>query len=200
MVRAHRSQHQQVTHHSPFQGLVELSVDARGGSDGLSPVAGLRYQWLRGGLPISGGTGATHVISAVGKEDVGVSYSVSLSVVDPVSKRVIRELDSGRQPGGAVRFSLRPPLEAPAVWRHDLLSGGTYLAGGTAVAGGSASFMVLQGGTTAASGTAYPEGAAYRWMYNGRVLSDGGTFTSVGLVSGATGSLLTVANLSALGS
>ena len=44
-----------------------------------------------------------------------------------------------------------------------------------------------------------PAGMAYQWMYNGRLLSDG-TFANVGLVSGATGSLLTVANVSALGS
>jgi hypothetical protein len=176
---------------------VEFSVEANGGTDGLSPVAGLRYQWLRGGLPISGGTGATYVIGAVGKEDVDVAYSVSLSVVDPVSKRVIREVDSGRLPGGAVRLSLRPPLEPPTVWR--VLSGGTQSGAGTSVAGGSTSFVVLQGGATPASGMAYPAGVAYQWMYNGRVLSNG-TLANVGLVSGATGSLLTVANLSALGS
>ena len=95
-----------------------------------------------------------------------------------------------------MRLSLRPSLEPPTVWRF--LDGGT-LSWGTAVAGGSASFVVRQGGTTAVSGTAYPVGVSYQWLYNGRVLSDG-PLANVGMVSGAKGSLLTVANVSALGS
>ena len=112
---------------------VVLSADVLGGVDAASGVSGLRYQWMRGGSPISGGTGRTYVISSVREADVNAPYSVSLSVVDPESRRVLVEaVDSGTLKGGSLRLRLRPALSPPSI-----ASGGVVLSGGSALAGGS---------------------------------------------------------------
>jgi hypothetical protein len=164
---------------------VVLSADALGGVDSASGVSGLRYQWMRGGSPISGGTGRTYAISSVREADVNAPYSVSLSVVDPESRRVLVEAaDSGKLRGGAVRLKLRPALTPPSI-----LSGGVVLSGGTVFAGGS---LALEARTSSQQVT-------YQWLYNGVVLSDG-LQANVGSVTGAGGSLLSIRGVGAAAS
>jgi hypothetical protein len=164
---------------------VELAAGVTGGVDPVGSVTGLRYQWMREGVPINGGTNSTYVIDSTRAADLDVTYSVTLSVVDPQSRRVLREFDSGDPKlglaGGAVRLQARKPLAPP-----NILRGGVVLTSGTALAGGSVS-LIAQAGT---------ERVTYQWLYNGAALANGAA-ANIGLVSGVTGSLLTIGSLSA---
>ena len=103
--------------------------------------APLSYQWLKGGLPITGATSATYTTPVVALADDGEMYSVMVSN------------SAGSVTSGVARLTVTPPsstITLPSVT--------TQPSSQTAVVGGTATFTVVATGSTPLS---------YQWLKAG---------------------------------